>query len=154
MNSKAESSSRSDSVSSQERQHEPRPKALGVSPLHTYCLRNIHKQHRPQTTHKPWKYYQTPALGIGIQVTNSDKNGFIQGQKLEHNGLKVMRLQDQNVFPECQGVNRLWVDEEMYPQYGDLKSGMFRTNKPTRPTVLQERRSELLAKGCQGIQSP
>jgi hypothetical protein len=99
----------------------------------------------------PWMYYKDFS-GTGLKINDSDENGFVRGMKLEPHNLRTMNLLHEDVFPKCQGINRCWFDDQMYPQYGNLKSNMFRTNKPTPPEVLQERREEMIEIGCLGIQ--
>jgi hypothetical protein len=46
----------------------------------------------------------------------------------------------------CMGRNRLWMEETLYPQYGDLKSTLFKPSKSTPANVLQMKRNELIHK--------
>ena len=105
----------------------------------------------------PWKRQSDLTLGRGIEVTETDRSSFITGQRLEGHGMRVMSGQDGDVFPKCMVVNRMWMEEKLYPQYGDLKSTMFGQSRGPRRGFLQRRREELRMKGnfgWEGIKDP
>jgi hypothetical protein len=104
----------------------------------------------------PWKYQNDLPVGSDIEFTESYQNGIIIGKKLQSHKMRPKNLQRESTFPPCLGINRTWIDEKLYPQYGDLTGAMFRRNQSPKPQLLQLRRTELIAKnnGCGGVQKP
>lgn len=117
-------------------------------------------EYGPRTEYRPWRLQPLERSNplANSYTLDADENGLLQGQKLERSPLETMNFQDENDFPKCQGVNRLFLEENVYPQYGDLKSNMFKTGPPIRNNHLQLERRDLPAKlgekKCKGLQDP
>jgi hypothetical protein len=117
---------------------------LPTSPLRMLCVYLSYDEQQPDTGHMPWAGHKDLASGTGVDVKDSDKNGFIQGQKLAHYRLKPIFDQEEEVFPKCMGRNRMWMEDDLYPQYGDLHHTMFKPKHNQRTDVLERRREELI----------
>lgn len=61
-----------------------------------------------------------------MNASKRNHRGFLAGKKLEAHSLKEMSRQAPRIFPKCLGRTRMFTDEKLYPQYGDLKSLMFK----------------------------
>jgi hypothetical protein len=134
----------------------PKPEASPLSPLRALCVRNAYWKHQPETYHRPWKGQSKLALGPEVETTESDKNGFIAGKKLQPYEFRIMHLQHKSTFPPCLGINRMYFEEKLFPQYGDIKSAMFKQTRRLQPHILLTKRAELLAtfEDCEGVQVP
>jgi hypothetical protein len=117
---------------------------LPTSPLRMLCVYLAYDEQQPETEHMPWAGHKDLSSGTGVDVKDSDKNGFIQGQKLAHHRLKPIFDQGEDVFPKCMGRNRMWMEDDLYPQYGDLHHTMFHPKHNQRTDVLERRREELV----------
>jgi hypothetical protein len=117
---------------------------LPTSPLRMLCVYSSYDEQQPETEHMPWAGHKDLVSGTGVAVKDSDKNGFIQGQKLAHHRLKPIFDQGEDVFPKCMGRNRMWMEDDLYPQYGDLHHTMFKLKHNQRIDVLERRREELI----------
>jgi hypothetical protein len=112
-----------------------------VSPLRTYCtLRTLKKRQQKESWHKIYRFRSDQSSAA------DDERGFINGQKLEQQKTKIMSLQGPDIFPLCRGVNRYWDDGRLYPQYGDLHSGLFMRDRAPFPSLLKIKRSQLLSR--------
>jgi hypothetical protein len=117
---------------------------LPTSPLRMLCVYLSYDEQQPETEHMPWVGHKDLVSGTGVDVKDSDKNGFIQGQKLAHHRLKQIFDQGEEVFPKCMGRNRMWMEDDLYPQYGDLHHTMFKAKHNQRTDILERRREELI----------
>jgi hypothetical protein len=128
----------------------PRPFNLHhvpMSPLRALCLQKSYDQHKSRPLHMPWLCLTEVGLTTGHEVVESNVLGFIPGQKLQSHKLRVIPLQDEDVFPECVDIDRAINDESMYPQHGDLKSTMFKRCRLVGAGVLRKQRIELVRTG-------
>lgn len=106
--------------------------------------------------HKPWTLHRLSDGCGSIGVIDSDENGFIRDQILECSPLKTMNFQFEDDFPKCQGVNRIWTEEKMYPQYGNLRGPLFGRGRLVKKNYLQIERKRLLTEigNDRGIEEP
>jgi hypothetical protein len=83
---------------------------------------------------------------VDVELKGSDARGFLYGQKLQPHTLIEMDLHDEHVFPRCLGKYRSpHFDEELWPQYGDLKDPKFFRGKHLKKcNLLRDRRAELI----------
>jgi hypothetical protein len=129
-----------------------------VSPLRALCIRNAYLEHKPETSHMSWKRASKLALFLDpkVEAVESDKNTLFTGEPLQSHEFRIMHRQHESTFPQCLGINRMWMEDALYPQYGDLKSAMFKQTHRRQPHLLRTKRAELLAKHreCKGVQEP
>ncbi|KAF1911117.1 hypothetical protein BDU57DRAFT_598870 [Ampelomyces quisqualis] len=98
---------------------------------------------RPPSDLKPGSKVPEGEMAPNTQISEYEL-GFVTGQPLTQQKVKIMRLQRPDVFPLCRGVDRYWDDLGMYPQYGDLQSQLFKHDRAPIPHHLQKQREILL----------
>ncbi|KAF1845350.1 uncharacterized protein K460DRAFT_416624 [Cucurbitaria berberidis CBS 394.84] len=86
------------------------------------------KRHRPETPPRRWK--SEVNMGLHIPVSASNPRGLMVGNTLERHGMEEIYCQESNTFPKCLGMKRMYTESHLYPQYGDLKSRMFKQRLP------------------------